>query len=151
MCISVNCVCFSQLWVFQSAVSVSVNCVCISVNCVCFSELPANLTNDRTTVTLTEGQLTAAIAGQLRMTYDPISEIYVIETAMHVHNRSLGLLGTNTYDPGDDFLLPTGQIASGPTGFQEKVLPRDRIAVTLLSLQKLWSVDTVLWLCPSQL
>ena len=126
-----NCVHFSQLFfselcLFQSAVSVSVNSVCfselcISVNCVCFSELPANLTNDRTTVTLAEGQLTAAIAGQLRMTYDPISEIYVIETATHVHNRSLGLLGTNTYEPGDDFLLPTGQIASGPTGFQEKV------------------------------
>lgn len=94
-----------------------------SVNCVCFSELPAKLTNDHAMVTLTEGQLIVAIPGQLRMTYDPISRIYIIETAMHVHNRSLGLLGTNTHDPGDDFMLPTGQIASGPVAFQEKVCP----------------------------
>ncbi|KAK7490460.1 hypothetical protein BaRGS_00018246, partial [Batillaria attramentaria] len=82
-------------------------------------ELPSSLTKDNSHVTLKEGQLTVTVPGQLRMTYDHDAQIYVIETAMHVHNRSLGLLGTTSRDPGDDFRLPDGKLASDTYSFQQ--------------------------------
>ncbi|KAL8576508.1 hypothetical protein ACOMHN_003066 [Nucella lapillus] len=84
------------------------------------SHLPAELVGDQATVTLSKGQLVVGVKDQMRMTYDPQSEIYVIEMAGHLHNRSLGLLGTTTQDPGDDLRLPSGQVKANPAGFQDK-------------------------------
>lgn len=73
-------------------------------------DLPATLTNDRATVELKDGLVTVSIPDLLRLTYDPVTQIHVIETPAHAHNHSIGLLGTNTRDTGDDFPLPSGNI-----------------------------------------
>ncbi|XP_076463165.1 uncharacterized protein LOC143295384 [Babylonia areolata] len=84
------------------------------------SKLPANLTHDQAKVSLSNGQLTVSVEGQMRMTYDQESQIYVIEMAGHLHNQSVGLLGTTTRDSGDDLRLPSGHIMANTSGFQQE-------------------------------
>ncbi|XP_070194790.1 uncharacterized protein [Littorina saxatilis] len=84
------------------------------------NKLPATLGSDGSTVTLAEGQVIVGVPSEARVTYDPVSQIYVIEAASHTHNRSVGLLGTNTRDSGDDFLLPSGRMASNSSDFQQE-------------------------------
>ena len=84
-----------------------------------FRKLPASF--DQTNVTLHDGLIVTTIDDRMRMTYDPISKVYVMETSMSTHNHSIGLLGTNTRDKGDEMTLPSGKIADNLENFVHKV------------------------------
>ncbi|XP_035824270.1 apolipophorins [Aplysia californica] len=82
--------------------------------------LPYSSPGKELSVHLQNGELHMDIVdGQARVTFDSDGDFFIVEMNRDLNNASLGLLGTNNMEKGDDLRLADGSIADSETTLQE--------------------------------
>ncbi|KAH9504621.1 hypothetical protein Btru_062456 [Bulinus truncatus] len=56
--------------------------------------------------------------GSVHLIFNPLQQFYILAIDKHLKNATLGLLGTNNFEKGDDFLLPSGVVQKNSIDFQ---------------------------------